>query len=156
MPRILGLSLATAGMGAVWGFVVGLGTYTFHYAEGTSYLSDDPRACITCHIMRPQYEGWQKSSHHAVATCNDCHVPADPIGQYVTKLHHGYRHSKAFTLQNFHEPIRITPADLTIVENNCVRCHQALVQEITAHAPAGSAPAGCTRCHSDAGHGPRR
>ena len=78
--------------------------------------------------MREQYDGWQKASHHARATCNDCHVPQDALGKYVTKAKHGWRHSKAFTLQDFHEPIRIRPEDLAIVNDNCARCHAGTVR----------------------------
>ena len=34
------------------GAFVGLGLFTFWYARGASYLTDDPRACINCHVMR--------------------------------------------------------------------------------------------------------
>jgi len=64
--------------------------------------------------MREQYDGWQKTTHHAVATCNDCHVPHDLIGKYMAKVEHGYRHSKGFTFQDFHEPIRSTDKDRVI------------------------------------------
>jgi len=114
-------------------------------------MSNDPAACVNCHIMREQYDGWQKTTHHAVATCNDCHTPHDLVGKYTTKMVHGYRHSKGFTFQDFHEPIRITEKDREIVEANCVRCHTELVSQIS-----GPEPAGCTRCHSDVGHGARR
>lgn len=73
---VLGLLLA-----AVVGVFLGLSASTFTYAEGTSYLSNDPRACVNCHIMREQYDAWQKSLHHANATCNDCHVPHDLVGK---------------------------------------------------------------------------
>src|SRR5690606_39340961 len=106
----------------LFGICVGVSTYTFNYAEGLSSLSDDPKACVNCHVMREHFDGWQKASHHAAATCNDCHVPHDLVGKYVAKVDHGYRHSKAFTFQDFHEPIRITPRDLQIVEQNCLRC----------------------------------
>jgi hypothetical protein len=58
---------------ALWGLLGGIGAYTFHYAEGFSYFSTDPRACVNCHIMNPQYDSWQNSSHHTVASCVDCH-----------------------------------------------------------------------------------
>jgi cytochrome c nitrite reductase small subunit len=140
-------------LGVFGGTFIGAGAYTFYYAEGTSYLSEDPKACVNCHVMRDQYDGWQKGSHHAAATCNDCHVPHDLVGKYLAKMDHGYRHSKAFTLQNFHEPIRITQADLVIVQNNCRRCHSELVQGIDeiGHA-AGTTD--CVRCHAGVGHGP--
>ncbi|MFN0133942.1 MAG: cytochrome c nitrite reductase small subunit [Phycisphaerales bacterium] len=152
MKRVIGISVFGLILAAVIGVFLGLSASTFTYAEGASYLSNDPRACVNCHIMREQYDAWQKSLHHAHAACNDCHVPHDPIGKYMAKAEHGYRHSKAFTFQDFHEPIRITPGDLKIVEANCVRCHSRMVEEITAHAEATS----CVHCHKGIGHGPSR
>ena len=48
------------------GLGLGIGGYTFLYAKGLSYMSTDPEVCANCHIMQPQYDSWQKSSHHAV------------------------------------------------------------------------------------------
>ena len=70
---LVGLSLPALALCAVAGALLGLGGYTFWYAEGGSYFSNDPRSCVNCHIMRDHYDGWVKSSHHAVAACNDCH-----------------------------------------------------------------------------------
>jgi cytochrome c nitrite reductase small subunit len=97
------------------GLLIGLGSYTFYYAKGYSYLLDDPQVCVNCHIMREQYDGWQKSSHHAVATCNACHTPHNLVGKYATKAENGFWHSYGFTLQNFHEPIQIRERSLEIV-----------------------------------------
>ncbi len=33
------------------GVVLGLGAFTFIYAEGLSYFGTDPKACAHCHIM---------------------------------------------------------------------------------------------------------
>ncbi|MEX2025722.1 MAG: cytochrome c nitrite reductase small subunit [Pirellulaceae bacterium] len=137
----------TAGVG----ILLGLGSVTFNYAEGTSYLSNDPQACVNCHIMRDQFDGWRKSTHHAVATCNDCHVPHDLVGKYLTKVEHGFRHSWGFTFQDFHEPIRIKDSSLSIVEHNCIRCHESLVSELAGHGHF----ADCARCHAHIGHGAR-
>ena len=63
------------------GIPVGIGAFTFVYAKGFSYLSTDPRACVNCHVMNEQYDGWIKSSHRSVATCNDCHAPASLVGK---------------------------------------------------------------------------
>lgn len=156
MKRIGSMSLAGVALAALFGVLLGLSGYTFSYAEGTSYLSNDPKACVNCHIMRDQYDGWLKSAHHANATCNDCHVPHDPVGKYMAKMDHGYRHSKAFTLQDFHEPIQITPKDLTIVQQNCVRCHESFVSDITQHAANVREVVNCVQCHSGVGHGPKR
>ena len=64
---------------------MGVGGYTFLYAEGFSYMSDDPAVCVNCHIMQPQYDSWQKASHHTVATCVDCHLPHDFFRKYLAK-----------------------------------------------------------------------
>ncbi len=137
------------------GVLAGAGGYTFFYAEGLSYLSNDPKACVNCHIMREQYDGWQKASHHAHATCNDCHVPHDLIGKYTTKALNGYHHSKGFTFQDFQEPIRIKPANAAVLNKNCLHCHREFVREITAHRVVKDEELYCVRCHVDVGHGPR-
>jgi cytochrome c nitrite reductase small subunit len=135
------------------GSVLGFGSYTFYYAEGSSYFSNDPRACVNCHIMREHYDGWQTASHHVRATCNDCHIPQDFIGKHLVKAENGYRHSEAFTLQNFHEPIRIRPRNASVLEANCIHCHRDLVQSILGPREDFT---GCVRCHPSVGHGPPR
>ncbi len=141
-------TLAAVGLGLAGG----VGGYTFWYAEGVSYLSNDPRACVNCHIMRDQYESWLRSSHHAVATCNDCHLPDDPVGKWLAKARNGWNHSVAFTLGNFPEPIRITPANLKALQHNCIRCHRDMTGPIAGHADVELGSARCTACHRSAGH----
>jgi cytochrome c nitrite reductase small subunit len=138
------------------GLLLGLGGYTFYYAEGASYFSNDPRACVNCHIMREQYDGWQKGSHHAVATCNDCHVPHEFIPKYLAKMENGFWHSKGFTLQDFPEPIRIKPKNKAILQENCVACHAELVSEIATHPGNDEQMLDCVHCHAGVGHGPTR
>ena len=104
-----------------FGVVLGLGLYTFWYARGASYFSADPKACVNCHVMREQYDSWQKASHHAHATCVDCHLPHDFLGKYVAKAENGFWHSLRFTLQDFHEPIQIHAKNSGILERNCPR-----------------------------------
>ena len=55
------------------GIPIGVGAFTFVYAKGGSYMTNDPQACANCHIMHDHYDAWMKSSHHSVATCNDQH-----------------------------------------------------------------------------------
>ncbi len=152
-----GVGIAGLFLCVLTGILMGLGAHTFHFAEGASYLSNDPNACINCHVMRDQHDGWLKASHHAHATCNDCHVPHDSLAEkYLVKGVHGFRHSKGFTLQDFHEPIRIRAADLAIVDRNCIRCHEGLVHEITIARPAPQEAVACVHCHATVGHGPSR
>ncbi|EFO81443.1 cytochrome c nitrate reductase, small subunit [Oscillochloris trichoides DG-6] len=135
------------------GLFIGVGSFTFWYAQGASYLSDDPAACVNCHVMRPQFAAWQSSSHHAVATCNSCHVPHDLIGKYYTKAENGYHHSYAFTFQTFPETIRMREASRQIVLANCVACHAALMDGIAAHQSDPQQQIDCLRCHAGVGHG---
>lgn len=136
----------------VAGVFVGVAGFTFHYAKGTSYLSNNPLACVNCHIMQEPYDSWVKSSHHAVATCNDCHIPHAFPAKYLAKLRNGWNHSKAFTLQNFPEPIRISEKNLAILEENCVHCHHVLVSGIAAHEGISRNALKCMDCHRAVGH----
>ncbi len=143
---------------AIWasvavGVLAGVGFATFDYAEGTSYLSTDPRACANCHIMQSQFDSWQKSSHHTAATCVECHLPTEFAAKYAAKLRNGWNHSRAFTLQDFPEPIAITPPNAEILHANCLRCHADVIHDLAAVAEEG-APR-CVRCHASVGHGPR-
>ncbi len=133
------------------GAVLGLGGYTFAYARGYAYLIDDPKACANCHVMREQLDGWVKSSHRSVATCNSCHTPHDFLGKWWVKAENGFRHSFAFTSGRFEEPIRIVPADLRVTESACRSCHKDIVEAIDAqHGPGRELS--CVRCHRDVGH----
>jgi cytochrome c nitrite reductase small subunit len=58
--------------------------------------------------MNDEFVSWQKAGHHQAARFVDCHLPHF-IPKYLAKADNGWRHSRAFTLQNFHEPIQITP-----------------------------------------------
>ena len=135
------------------GALGGVGLVTLLYAEGLSYLSNDPAACANCHIMQSQYEGWQKSSHHTTATCVDCHLPADFIGKYMAKAVNGYHHSVGFTFQNFHEPIQIKGGNARILQENCLRCHESLVGDLVVAHGNSNDELRCVRCHATVGHG---
>lgn len=131
----------------VIGSAIGLGLFTFVYAEGASYLGNDPATCANCHVMEQHYAAWRKSSHHAVAGCNDCHAPPSGLAKYWVKAVNGYHHSYAFTSGDFVEPIRITPRNRAVTEKQCRHCHAELTQTM-GHANDLS----CIRCHDSVGH----
>jgi cytochrome c nitrite reductase small subunit len=138
-------------MAAVVGGIAGLGIFTFAYAQGASYLSDDPTSCVNCHVMRDQYDGWNHGSHKAVATCNDCHTPhSNVVAKYAVKGLNGFRHSAAFTLGNFPEPIQITALNRNVAQSSCLYCHQSITAEMN-HANSDE-PTDCLLCHARVGH----
>jgi cytochrome c nitrite reductase small subunit len=134
----------------VFGLATGIGGYTFLYANGASYLTNDPAACANCHVMQTHYDAWRKSSHHAVAVCNDCHAPHDFFGKYLTKARNGFNHSWAFTTGWFHEPFQITPLNRAVTEGACRDCHADVVHAIDTR--PGGGPLDCIRCHAGVGH----
>jgi cytochrome c nitrite reductase small subunit len=139
-------------LAVVIGIAIGIGSYTFIYAKGYSYLSNNPAACANCHIMNEQFDGWTKSSHKAVATCNDCHTPHSSLAaKYAAKASNGFWHSFGFTTGRFPEPIRITRRNFEITERACRHCHADLTLAIEGIDPPVSKVL-CTQCHSRVGH----
>jgi cytochrome c nitrite reductase small subunit len=132
------------------GIFLGVGLFTFNYAEGLSYFSDDPSSCMNCHIMRDQFEGWNHSTHKAVAGCNDCHSPHTFPDKWIVKGVNGFNHSLAFTLENFHEPIRIKAFNERVALDNCIYCHGMLTSQM--HLDGVGQERSCLDCHQDIGH----
>jgi len=130
------------------GATAGVGGYTFYYAKGASYMTSDPAACANCHVMRSHLDAWKKSSHHAVAVCNDCHAPHGLVAKYYCKGRNGFFHSLAFTTGEFHEPIMIGDYNRGVTEAACRHCHDPATHLID----AGPEPLSCIRCHGDVGH----
>jgi cytochrome c nitrite reductase small subunit len=114
-------------------------------------LTNNPAACANCHIMNEHYDGWLKSSHRAVAVCNDCHTPPGLLAKYATKASNGFWHSFAFTSGRFPEPLRIKPHNREVTEQACRKCHQEIVGAIEGRHREGK-ELSCVRCHSSVGH----
>ena len=135
--------------GAV-GIALGLGLFTFAYADGASYFSNNPQACANCHVMRHQLEAWEKGSHARVASCNDCHAPHDNLpAKLAVKGLNGLKHSWAFTTGFFPEPIRVTDLNRRVAEAACLHCHNDFTHSIQA---VSAGEPGCLRCHAGVGH----
>jgi len=143
---------------AVLGLTLGIGGVVFYQSRAWSYMEDDPKACINCHIMIPQYSTWQHSSHSRVATCNDCHVPHTSLAaKYYFKAKDGLRHSTLFTLRLEQEVIRITEPSVAVVQQNCLRCHGMLNEGVSTSKvvlPEGHGEGHlCWECHREVPHG---
>lgn len=143
------------------GVLLGLLALVAHLANMTSYLSDDPKTCINCHIMNPQYATWQRGSHGRVTVCNDCHVPHDNLlAKYYFKGKDGSRHAFMYTFRLEPQVIRMHEDGAAVVQQNCIRCHASLFTGITKteapHAPSlrlHDTERRCWSCHRETPHG---
>jgi len=130
-----------------------MGLLVGHFSRATSYLSDAPETCMNCHVMGPQYATWQHSSHASVATCNDCHVPHSSLAaQYAFKAKDGLWHATVFTMRWEPQVIRISASAIGVVEDNCRRCHERLIDQVhlKVHQPNDLR---CWQCHRAVPHG---
>jgi len=150
---------AKRGSAAAWlvlcilcGVFLGVGVFTFGYAQGGSYLTDNPTACANCHVMHEQYDGWLRASHGKWAVCNDCHAPAGFFAKYSTKALNGFLHSWAFTTQRFPDRIQITARNYRVTDGACLKCHADLTSGINA-ARHTRQDVSCIKCHAGVGHG---
>ena len=135
------------------GMCLGMGAWVARVSEAASYMSDDPKTCINCHIMFPQYATWLHSSHGRVANCNDCHVPHSSLAaKLFFKAKDGMRHASMFTLRMEPQVIQLSSAAIPVVEANCRRCHQQLVGDVHLRKwqPGDNR---CWDCHREVPHG---
>ncbi len=140
------------GVALLVGVTLGLGLYTFAYAKGYSYFTNDPQACANCHIMQDHFDAWTRASHRAVAVCNDCHTPPGLVPKYLTKARNGFWHSFYFTTGRYPDPLRITARNHEVTELTCRKCHAGMTAAIDATHAGGGAGISCTKCHNDVGH----
>jgi cytochrome c nitrite reductase small subunit len=141
------------------GSVIGLGLFILQESKAISYLSDDPKTCINCHVMTPEYITWDHSSHGKVTNCNDCHVPHDNVfRKYAFKAKDGLYHATIFTLRAEPEVIIMHKAGQEVVKANCIRCHSDQVTDAKASAwiedhDANRTDRQCWECHREVPHG---
>jgi cytochrome c nitrite reductase small subunit len=137
-------------LAALLGAMVGIGVFTFGYAQGGAYMTNDPKACANCHVMHSQFSGWMKSSHRKAAVCNDCHTPPGLIPKYFTKALNGLMHSWAFTSGWFPDQIYITQRNANVTEQACLKCHEEIVSSLPG--VVNHRNSRCTVCHAGVGH----
>jgi cytochrome c nitrite reductase small subunit len=100
-------------------------------SRALSYLSSDPKVCITCHTMNTHYATWQHSSHREQARCVDCHLPRDSFVQkMIAKSIDGYNHSVAMTFGTYGKNLRVTSSAAERIQSNCISCHQGAVSQM--------------------------
>jgi cytochrome c nitrite reductase small subunit len=154
MIKLRGVLAPVVLAGLTVGMALGVASFTFAYAKGGSYLSNDASACANCHVMDTHYAAWMKASHRNVATCNDCHTSPGLVGRYMDKAGNGFRHSFAFTTGNFPDPLRITAQNSQVTEAACRNCHAdiTVAMDQAAFRTGETEDASCIRCHRNVGH----
>ncbi|MBN1413651.1 MAG: cytochrome c nitrite reductase small subunit [Bacteroidales bacterium] len=141
------------------GILFGILVFLFHISRASSYLSDDAKTCVNCHIMAPQYATWSHSSHREETNCNDCHVPHNNfVNHYYFKAMDGLRHATIFTLRAEPQVIFIKEAGQKVVQNNCIRCHEPLMTDsrmlnFTNSYQCAKEQRQCWECHRETPHG---
>lgn len=143
----------------VLGIFVGITIHVLNISNAASYLSDDPKTCVNCHVMYPEYATWEKGSHGRVTTCNDCHVPQDNIvRKYMFKASDGLRHASMFTFRMEPQVIKIKDAGRAVVQENCIRCHSNYLHPVALRSMGAKSiyednDGVCWDCHRETPHG---
>lgn len=141
------------------GIISGLFVYLFYVSNAASYLSDNPKTCVNCHVMSTSYATWQHSSHANVTNCNDCHVPQNNVfSKYLFKATDGLYHASVFTMRAEPQVIRIKEAGANVVQKNCQRCHSNLnsavkTMGVTLKMKNHGEGKLCWDCHREVPHG---
>lgn len=143
----------------ILGILFGLSIFSFRVSKAHSYLSDNPKTCVNCHIMAPQYTTWNHSAHREVTNCNDCHVPHNNVlNKYYFKAKDGLRHATIFTLRKEPQVIYIHEEGQDVVQANCIRCHSNTITDsnvltLTDKFHSARSERKCWECHRETPHG---
>lgn len=134
-----------AGIYGLAGVALGMALLLVRIANAGSYLSDEPRACVNCHVMTDAYASWQRGSHARVAVCVDCHVPhGSLLAKYAYKAQDGMKHSYVFTARGEPQVLDLSERAVPVVRENCVRCHAEQLMMVRL---ASSLERPCWACH---------
>lgn len=116
--------------------------------KGVEYTSTD-QFCTTCHVMKPQQESAYHTIHRAPqVSCKDCHLPHDNVVKMVAYKAYSGSKDVYSNLTGPPDIIRTTAASKDIIQANCIRCHQTVVQNMNTEGGMK-----CYECHRTIPHG---
>jgi len=93
--------------------------------------SETPEFCASCHVMEAEYDAWFHEGAHRRIKCVDCHLPHQNVAaHYVWKSIDGMKDVAVFYSDSVPEPIKISQHGRDVVQANCIRCHESLVERI--------------------------
>ncbi len=108
--------------------------------------TDQPDFCMRCHVMESNYEAWIHAGAHRRSKCVDCHLPNQNLGvRYVWKSLDGLKDAVAFYSGRIPERIRLSSHGGSVLQANCVRCHETTVTMTDRERP-------CWGCHRKISH----
>ena len=101
----------------------------------TMVRTSTPQFCVSCHEIRPAYEGWKTSTHvnnqqGFVADCMDCHLPAphDTVEFFYAKTFHGIKDVLVhFAGKEYDRKAMAIQARASIKNDQCMKCHRNLL-----------------------------
>lgn len=142
-------------------FMYGFTSWSVGYTSSEQF-------CMGCHEMEDAYRSWKESSHYdsqtgVVATCADCHLPADGISKMKVKTLSGMRDT---FVHYFGNPENLNAAEMAkkaregITNDSCMKCHKNLFPSaiskggLIAHrALVSGEKKKCVSCHLNLVHG---
>lgn len=93
--------------------------------------SDAPAFCGGCHVMETEYDAWAHAGAHRRKQCVDCHLPNEHTGvHYLWKGIDGMKDVVLYYSGMVPGRIRLTEHGETVVQANCIRCHEQTVMFI--------------------------
>jgi cytochrome c nitrite reductase small subunit len=119
------------------------------------FLSATPKACATCHYVKPYYASWAKDRHRATTSCLACHLEPGIKGIVTYPF---FFYAEALTAVSggaIDPPVKNFPSDEACMRKGCHSKNrlESLGGEFKVdhrkHADEGVA---CHRCHRGAGH----
>ncbi len=121
--------------------------------SGVSVVSDSPKFCGVCHIMRPQVMTWQASAHGKIS-CTTCHVEKG----LINTLNHEVQIVRRLYLEVTQQYLLPVVMKNPVRNEVCLECH-TLVRTVTPlndikipHEGHVSAGVNCVECHMGIAH----
>ena len=133
------------------GFAAGL----LAFGAGSVFLSvsGSPAFCGNCHSMKSEAETFARSSHQK-QDCTECHLPHQNAVAYFAEK------GRSGMVDMYHEIVRDYPARIKLSEDarrmvneNCIRCHGATMEEVRVSMERNDTGGDCLKCHSRIVHG---
>ncbi|MFH1185043.1 MAG: NapC/NirT family cytochrome c [Chloroflexota bacterium] len=133
--------------------IIALGAFVV-VTDAPAYAGTASETCANCHVMDSMYENHYHAAHQPWTECASCHLPHDNlVNYYIEKGRQGMHDVYVFGTGQTPEVIRLSTHSKTIVQQNCIHCHQDAVETIMVGAPPFDRY--CWECHRGTAHGAR-